>query len=144
MHKTVTLHAHMPFFYPIQYKVLNFTDTKSCEKSNKPVFRNFLVKLNLPCTFVVRNTCSSSFYTIFSMKEKKPCDLSPSQNGVAHLARWIFMNFSLSRSLSCTACSESILTYTRWESLLNTGNLIKDILSAIKNERKIFQPEVFN
>lgn len=48
------------------------------------------------------------------------------------------MNFSLSRSLSCTAHSENILPYTGREFLLNTGNLIKDVLPAIKTKDKYF------
>lgn len=57
------------------------------------------------------------------MKEMKPCDLSPSQNWVAHLARWIFMNLSLSRSSSCTERRENTLTYASRISFLNTRNL---------------------
>lgn len=120
------------FDYLIPLNVPNFTGTKSCEKGVIKLYSAIFVKTHSNMYFCTQKHMFFKFLHNLFMKEKKHCDLSPSQNWVAHLARWIFMNFSLSRSSSCTACSENTLTYTSWESFLNTGNLINDILQAIK------------
>lgn len=134
MHKIVVFHGSHAIVFILYISKFLILLTQRVVKKTTRLYSEAFVKTHSAMHFCSQKHMFFKFLYNLSMKEKKPCDLSPSQNWVAHLTRWIFMNFSLSRSLSCTACSENMLTYTSWDSLLNTGNLIKDILSAIKNK----------
>lgn len=120
LHKILILHGSHAILFILYILKFFIYWHKELRKKATRLYSAIFVKTHSAMHFCTQKHMFFKFLHNLSMKEKKPCDLLPSQNRVAHLARWIFMNFSLSRSLSCTACGENVLTDTSQESLLNT------------------------